>query len=185
MRKLQSALGYQHRLTYLENTLMSNFDLEEVSSSKSKPKYITAKITVDRDQEPLFVTNLHLHYKAEPTRLRELGQIEKQKKNCGQIWVGDFNSLTREDYDEDYWEDIARVRRENFWEPPRTAVTSQMKKMRWVKSSLKVNLVLQSLLFAASTLQVICSGRGKKEEVCVGDLHFNKEKKRSNDHQGK
>ena len=136
MRKLQTALDYKHRLTYLDNSLMTNLEVEEMSASNSRPKYVTAKIMIDPSAEPVFVTNCHLHYKTEPIRLRELDTIEKNLKTLfdervAQIWTGDFNSLTREDYDDETWEDIARVRRENNWEPPKVAITNQIKKMNF------------------------------------------------------
>merc|ERR1712107_734025 len=68
VRKLQTALDYKHRLTYLDNSLMTNLEVEEVSASKSRPKYVTAKIIIDPSAEPLYVTNCHLHYKTEPIR---------------------------------------------------------------------------------------------------------------------
>ena len=39
-----------------------------------------------------------------------------------QIWTGDFNSLTKEDYTEQGWEEGTRVRRNNRWELPKTEV---------------------------------------------------------------
>ena len=68
VRKLQTALDFKHRLTYLDNSLMTNLEVEEVSASKSRPKYVTAKIIIDPSAEPLYVTNCHLHYKTEPIR---------------------------------------------------------------------------------------------------------------------
>ena len=32
------------------------------------------------------------------------------EENVCQVWTGDFNSLTRDDYDEEKWKDIAAVR---------------------------------------------------------------------------
>ena len=39
-----------------------------------------------------------------------------------QIWAGCFNSLCREDYEEEEWRSIERKRRENNWEEPLTEV---------------------------------------------------------------
>ena len=50
------------------------------------------------------------------------------------MWAGDFNSLTREDYTEAGWEEIARVRRQSSWEPPRTAVAERMRALGFVDS---------------------------------------------------
>ena len=47
--------------------------------------------------------------------MKEVKDIEKSlekvfKEEACQIWTGDFNCLTREDYDDQTWGDIARVR---------------------------------------------------------------------------
>ena len=43
-----------------------------------------------------------------------------------QIWTGDFNALTKEDYSDEEWEDIARVRARNLWERPHTELTDKV-----------------------------------------------------------
>ena len=90
VKKLQEALGYKHRLYFVETVIMTNLDMEEVSSSpdlrpeaaaagvtrRNKPRYVTARVTQDAETPPLFVTSCHLHYRAEPTRLAELAVME-------------------------------------------------------------------------------------------------------------
>ena len=90
VKKLQEALGYKHRLYFVETVIMTNLDMEEVSSApdlrpeaaaagvtrRNKPRYVTARVTLDPDTPPLFVTSCHLHYRAEPTRLAELAVME-------------------------------------------------------------------------------------------------------------
>ena len=44
------------------------------------------------------------------------------KVNEPQVWTGDFNSLTREDYSEVAWKEITQVRMNNNWELPKTQV---------------------------------------------------------------
>ena len=44
------------------------------------------------------------------------------QQNETQIWAGDFNSLTREDYTDKEWDILTRVRQNNGWEQPRTEV---------------------------------------------------------------
>ena len=129
--KLQKALGYKNRLYFVETAVMTNFDVTEfvgsrkmsrnvaglgnIAGSGCKPRHVAAKISPDPDCEPVFVTCCHLHYKAEPTRMAEVAWMEDDLKqlftdNCCQIWTGDFNSLTREDYDDVTWESIAKIR---------------------------------------------------------------------------
>ena len=44
-----------------------------------------------------------------------------------QIWTGDFNALTREDYSDSVWEDISNVRHVNSWESPQVKLTNKIK----------------------------------------------------------
>ncbi len=55
----------------------------------------------------------------------KLGDLLAEERH--QIWCGDFNALTREDYDEATWEDIGRIRRQNRWESPQTELTKKVR----------------------------------------------------------
>lgn len=48
------------------------------------------------------------------------------RRGFKQIWAGDFNALTKEDYDTDRWNHIATVRETNSWESPRTELTNKV-----------------------------------------------------------
>ena len=48
------------------------------------------------------------------------------KENHFQIWTGDFNALTREDYTNEQWNHITGVRKQNGWELPKTELTTQV-----------------------------------------------------------
>ena len=48
------------------------------------------------------------------------------KENHFQIWTGDFNALTREDYTDEKWNHITGVRKQNGWELPKTELTTQV-----------------------------------------------------------
>ena len=114
--------------------IFSNLEIEEVKfqGKGNKTRAVTVKVTVDPALEPVYVTALHLDhrldikyethypwllsmYRVEPNRMRQVSDMEKSlqtlftEQSC-QIWTGDFNCLTREDYDDKTWEDIARVR---------------------------------------------------------------------------
>lgn len=74
---------------------------------------------------------LFADYRNEPLRLTELDEMTKKlsdlfSSDSHQIWTGDFNALTREDYDESTWEEIATVRRNNSWESPKTELTEKV-----------------------------------------------------------
>ena len=80
------------------------------------------------NDKPLYVTCCHLDYRVEPMRMQEMKKLQLNLQEIflnkgAQIWTGDFNSLTKEDYDEEAWEDITRVRRQNNWELPMTEVS--------------------------------------------------------------
>ena len=98
--------------------------------SSKKAKFATIKIDLDKDC-PLYVTCLHLNHRSEPRRLEETDAIRKHldkvfvDDEC-QIWTGDFNAVTQEDYSIEKWEHITEVRRENRWELPKTELTSKV-----------------------------------------------------------
>ena len=75
-----------------------------------KAKFLTAEIEID-DQCPLHLTCLHLNHQTEPKRLSEIEFIKNHlepvfKENSSQIWTGDFNAITKDDYSESEWNDI-------------------------------------------------------------------------------
>lgn len=73
---------------------------------------------------------LHLDHRKEQTRMDEVKVIVKTFERNGaplpQVWVGDFNALTRADYTHQEWNQIAQVRQKNRWEPPISDLTSIM-----------------------------------------------------------
>jgi len=79
---------------------------------------------------PLLVVNLHPDCADEDTRLWEFRTWEEKaremlsKDDNPQLWLGDFNALTREDYTQRQWDKIASERSKNFWEDPRTELMS-------------------------------------------------------------
>ena len=78
--------------------------------NNQKAKFLTAEIEID-DQCPLHLTCLHLNHQTEPKRLSEIEFIKNQlepvfKENSSQIWTGDFNAITKDDYSESEWNDI-------------------------------------------------------------------------------
>lgn len=93
-------------------------------------KFVTAEIQVP-DGISLFLTCLHLNHKLEPVRLDEIMDIRKQlepafQENQCQIWTGDFNALTKEDYSDNEWQKITSIRAKNSWELPQTGLTNQV-----------------------------------------------------------
>ena len=65
----------------------------------------------------------------EPCRISEIRVLRKHlesvfKENQCQIWAGDFNALCQEDYQDNEWQKIVQIRKENSWEAPKTALTT-------------------------------------------------------------
>ncbi len=76
----------------------------------------------------LYVT--HLDQISEEVRLKQIEQFEKYVHNSDdfQLIMGDFNSLTFDDYSDDYFNiHIHDVRQRNSWEGPFNLVTNKMK----------------------------------------------------------
>ena len=51
---------------------------------------------------------------------------DNSENNTPHVWVGDFNSLTQEDYTIEEWNKITRVRQMNCWEKPHVDVTNKV-----------------------------------------------------------
>ncbi len=71
----------------------------------------------------LTILGTHLDHVYEELRVHQIAElVSKLDVGAPTVLIGDLNSLCRGDYTADRWEDVAAVRRENFWEEPRTDV---------------------------------------------------------------
>ena len=100
-----------------------------------KARFVTVQLNLHSNQ-PLFVTCLHLNHKTEPKRLKEINAIRKHldkvfKEDHCQIWTGDFNAVTKEDYSDEKWQNITAVRKRNCWELPKTELTAKVDKFEF------------------------------------------------------
>lgn len=98
--------------------------------------HVLNHVSQGRIMETAFLFLL-IDHRLEPSRLREEEGLHVQltrlfTENKPQIWTGDFNALTREDYGDEEWAEIASIREKNSWESPQTDLTT---KERVVKSS--------------------------------------------------
>ena len=71
-------------------------------------------------------------HRLEPTRLLEADKIRETtaslfENDSLQIWTGDFNAITREDYSQKEWDDLTSVRERNCWELPKTELTTKVR----------------------------------------------------------
>ncbi|CAF5171684.1 unnamed protein product [Rotaria sp. Silwood1] len=76
----------------------------------------------------IYVT--HLDHMNEQFRLAQIKELEKhiQSSDGLQLVVGDFNSLTFDDYSNEYFDmNIRKVRAQHSWEAPYNLITNKMK----------------------------------------------------------
>ncbi|CAF2868874.1 unnamed protein product [Rotaria sp. Silwood2] len=119
------------------NAILSRFSLKSnvnYNTEKVENHYTRGMLAVQIDHEffsdndaTLYVT--HLDQLSEQVRLKQMKQLEEHVHNSGvQLMVGDFNSLTFDDYSDDYFNvNIHGVRQQNSWENPFNLVTNEMK----------------------------------------------------------
>ena len=120
-----------------------NKEGKRVTGDKNFPKnvrFLTVAVTPknvgsEYPCQPFYLTCLHLDHRLEPHRLKELEIIKStiaslvtnnSQNNTPHVWVGDFNSLTQEDYTIEEWNKITRVRQMNCWEKPHVDVTNKV-----------------------------------------------------------
>lgn len=91
-------------------------------------RFCAAQLTPAEGAPPLVVACLHLDHVRETTRLGQLRAVAEQLEQLGpstsQIWLGDFNALTRADWHEQEWARLAEHRARNAWEAPVSDLTS-------------------------------------------------------------
>ncbi len=119
-----------HHIYYRGTAILSKYPIRHHNNKKteSKNRFIAGTIILPENHTPLHIICLHLDYQYEGVRLREIKDIMSGELNdiisrpC--VMLGDFNSLTQDDYSMEKWKDITRVRQNNHWELPKTQVTS-------------------------------------------------------------
>ena len=129
-------------------TILSKTSMQKHIGERGRIRARAVTAEVHLAEKPLFLTCAHLgetdlvrlslttpvsntDYRNEPLRHRELNEMSFKLSDLleggrDQIWCGDFNALTREDYDQKTWDEIAAVRRNNRWESPQTGLTSRV-----------------------------------------------------------
>jgi endonuclease/exonuclease/phosphatase family metal-dependent hydrolase len=82
---------------------------------------------IKENNATLYVT--HLDHKSEQIRLKQISAMHDEllTEHGFHIVLGDFNSLSMNDYSAKYLQKIAQVRAENNWEAPHFEVTEFMK----------------------------------------------------------
>ena len=93
---------------------------------------------------------MHLDHRTETTRLNEIVSIRNSlndifEKNTPQIWTGDFNALTKDDYSSDQWNEITEVRAKDNWELPQTDLTEKIKEFGFQAGDTAMLLSIQGV----------------------------------------
>lgn len=81
----------------------------------------------DTQQQAFSIIAVHLNHKKEEKRVKEIRAIvrgfERENLPLPDLWMGDFNALTRKDYTKEEWNRIYQVRSRNHWELPVSDLT--------------------------------------------------------------
>ena len=109
--------------------ILSKFEVQSIPTVAGA-RFAVSEITLSPEVK-IIVTGIHLDHKKEPKRLSEIQVIRNAlgtifSEGCFQIWLGDFNALTLDDYTEDELKEVARVRNEGKWEPPKGELTQKI-----------------------------------------------------------
>jgi endonuclease/exonuclease/phosphatase family metal-dependent hydrolase len=136
-------IAFCHTAHEFGNAILSRFPLTssinyytESFPNHNKRGMLAAKIEHEffkDNNATLYVT--HLDQISEQVRLKQIEQLEKYVCNSDdfQMIMGDFNSLTFDDYSDDYFNiHIHNVRKQNSWEGPFNLVTNKMKQNEYV-----------------------------------------------------
>ena len=90
----------------------------------NRPRYLTARVSCQDSNKTLFhLTCIHLVPKYPELRQEDILRISQDlapliKTRQPQLWMGDFNTLSRGDYTDQEWNTIETVRRENGRKAP-------------------------------------------------------------------
>eukprot|EP00092_Neocalanus_flemingeri_P007977 GFUD01008607.1.p1 GENE.GFUD01008607.1~~GFUD01008607.1.p1 ORF type:complete len:245 (-),score=49.95 GFUD01008607.1:7-741(-) len=130
LAQLQAECEFDFSFAKGTSAILSKLPAELVQGgTKLSTRCLTVKLNIK--EQSLFITCLHLDQRMEYTRIKEVENVTKNlvniiKREEAQIWAGDFNSLTKEDYTEKEWKVLTKVRENNSWEDPKTEVSNKM-----------------------------------------------------------
>lgn len=119
-KKILHKITQGYNYSYNKGTLIiTKFQIQEVSKNKKEP-FTALFIDIPYDKR-ILVINVHLNYENEDIRMEELSGILENISYTNEfpsILLGDFNSLTRNDYSEKEWAEIYKIRKNGKWELP-------------------------------------------------------------------
>eukprot|EP01080_Neovahlkampfia_damariscottae_P003124 gene3124-5294_t len=106
---------------YFGNAIFSKYKITETIQKELKIEQVETRgfMVVKFDDLHLGVT--HLDVELEEHRIEQYNQIKNELElNSCNILFGDFNALRIDDYSKTEWKKIEKVRRDGFWEKPKT-----------------------------------------------------------------
>lgn len=123
-----SQLNEYNYIYHNKTALLSKHPIKKHIHRHNKERFVSGKIILPN--QSIFVTCVHLDYKREPTRIKQMihimDDINHLINKYPSIILGDFNALTKKDYSKKEWDDIKVVRKYNKWELPITDLTLQI-----------------------------------------------------------
>jgi len=127
-----------HNFNYIYNrktAIFSKYPIDRNMSQKTTlERYISGIVTL-QDNTTIHIICVHLDYKNEPTRIKQMETIMKNRDidNKSLILLGDFNALTKNDYSKNEWCRIASIRKSNKWEQPLDELTNKITSQNYWK----------------------------------------------------
>lgn len=116
-----------------EMALLSRFNITSfhlLGRGGFRKRFFGVRVSLPRS--PLQIINLHLDFQTEVAREHEMQRVFSAiDTKHPTLMIGDFNALNRDDYSIDEWDEIARVRQMNLWEPPVSRLMYDLKAKGW------------------------------------------------------
>ena len=100
----------------------------------NRPRYLTARVSRDDwSGTPFYLTCIHLVPRFPELRQEDIVRISEDlapllNTRQPQLWMGDFNTLSRDDYSDQEWNNIVRIRQDNGRQAPSNKVIETIEK---------------------------------------------------------
>jgi len=109
----------------------------------NRPRYLCAEVKNEAGDFLFYLTCIHLVPKYSELRFEEIVRISEDLAQLfhadkPQLWMGDFNTLSRADYSDEEWSKIVQIRRNNGRKAPLNNVIETIEKLgfsdNWTKA---------------------------------------------------
>ena len=100
----------------------------------NRPRYLTARVSCQETNNTFHLSCIHLVPKYPELRQEDILRISQDlapliKTREPQLWMGDFNTLSRGDYSDQEWNTIVRVRQDNGRQAPDNKVIEMIEQL--------------------------------------------------------